>query len=61
LERFGKARLKHGALEWPNGADICPDLLYYGGPAPWARQFIESRRNRPPDRSSTGNENARQW
>lgn len=27
-----------GCVEWPNGADLCPDALYYGGTPPWARK-----------------------
>jgi hypothetical protein len=51
---FGKLRAKRafkrvrvgegGCLEWPSGADICPNLLYYGGPPPWARKLLKVRR-----------------
>jgi hypothetical protein len=30
--KFREVRVEQdfGGLEWPNGADICPDLLYHG-------------------------------
>lgn len=39
---FSKARVAEGAIEWPNGADICPDLLIWGGLPP------EEKSARPP-------------
>jgi Protein of unknown function (DUF2442) len=37
LRMFRRMRVGEcGGLEWPNGADLCPDVLYYGGPPPWA-------------------------
>lgn len=36
-KKFKELRVSEGGvLEWPNGADICPDLLYHGGTPPWA-------------------------
>ena len=37
-ELFRAVRVEFGALTWPNGADIDPDVLYHGGPPAWARQ-----------------------
>ena len=31
---FSRVRVAEGAIEWPNGADICPDLLIWGGLPP---------------------------
>jgi len=31
---FAKARVVGGSVEWPNGADICPDVLIWGGAPP---------------------------
>jgi hypothetical protein len=29
--RFVELRVEAGTLVWPNGADLCPDLLIWGG------------------------------
>lgn len=42
---FGQVRVEAGTVVWPNGADLCPDVLIWGGPPPEeARQAA-----RPPD------------
>jgi len=32
--RFGEMRVDGGSLVWPNGADLCPDVLIWGGLPP---------------------------
>lgn len=32
--RFREARVEEGTVAWPNGADLCPDVLIWGGPPP---------------------------
>ena len=31
---FTKVRVEGGTTVWPNGADLCPDVLIWGGPPP---------------------------
>jgi hypothetical protein len=31
---FGQVRAEGGTVVWPNGADLCPDVLIWGGPPP---------------------------
>lgn len=31
---FRKVRAEDGTVVWPNGADLCPDVLIWGGPPP---------------------------
>lgn len=31
-EVFQAARAEHGSVVWPNGADLCPDVLIWNGP-----------------------------
>lgn len=31
---FRMARAEGGTVVWPNGADLCPDVLIWGGPPP---------------------------
>lgn len=33
-ERLGEARVEAGTVVWPWGADLDPDVLIWGGPAP---------------------------
>ena len=32
--RFGEMRVEGGTLVWPTGADLCPDVLIWGGLPP---------------------------
>lgn len=34
---FRAIHVEGGTVAWPNGADIDPDVLYYGGSPPWAK------------------------
>jgi Protein of unknown function (DUF2442) len=34
VTRFGEMRVEDGTLVWPNGADLCPDVLIWGGLPP---------------------------
>lgn len=36
LTLFRQVKVEAGTLVWPNGADVCPDALYYEGTPPWA-------------------------
>jgi Protein of unknown function (DUF2442) len=31
---FAQVRVEAGTVAWPNGADLCPDVLIWGGPPP---------------------------
>ena len=31
---FREVRVDSGTLVWPNGADLCPDVVIWGGPPP---------------------------
>jgi len=34
LSVFAKVRVEGGTVVWPNGADLCPDVLIWGGAPP---------------------------
>lgn len=46
--RFAEARAEGGTVVWPNGADLCPDVLIWGGPPP------ADARSRPRRRQHSG-------
>jgi hypothetical protein len=31
---FARVRVEGGTVAWPNGADLCPDVLIWNGPPP---------------------------
>ena len=31
---FGQLKVEGGTVVWQNGADLCPDVLIWGGPPP---------------------------
>jgi hypothetical protein len=33
-ELFAQVTVHAGTVVWPNGADLCPDVLIWGGPPP---------------------------
>ena len=33
-QTFREVRVTDGALSWPGGADLCPDMVIWGGPPP---------------------------
>jgi hypothetical protein len=33
-EQFRQLRVQDGTVVWPNGADLCPDVLIWGGLPP---------------------------
>lgn len=41
---FAAFQVEGGTLTWPNGADLCPDVILWDGPPP------TSKRARPPKR-----------
>jgi hypothetical protein len=34
MARFREVRAEAGTVMWPNGADLCPDMLIWGGAPP---------------------------
>lgn len=34
LLAFRQVKVESGTIVWPNGADLCPDVLIWGGPSP---------------------------
>lgn len=41
-ERFRDVRVEGGTVVWANGADLCPDVLIWGGPPPASPSSIPS-------------------
>jgi hypothetical protein len=46
---FKQVKVENGTLVWPNGADLCPDVLIWGGAPPEKttsppRQLVTSKR-----------------
>lgn len=51
-QTFRKVRAEGGTVVWPNGADLCPDVLIWGGPPPKEAEQSEGNRETPAVRTS---------
>ena len=38
--RFREVRVESGTLMWPSGADLCPDVVIWGGPPPTEKPLL---------------------
>ena len=47
---FRSVKVEGGTVVWPNGADLWPDVLIWGGPPP-ENQPVSSAKSRPPDQN----------
>jgi hypothetical protein len=45
-EVFACVRVEHGTVSWPNGADLCPDLVIWEGPPPGVNVAPPTKRRR---------------
>ena len=44
---FRAVRVEAGTVVWPNGADLCPDVLIWGGPPPKDTSSAPAPRSTP--------------
>ena len=47
-DMFARVRVQGGTVVWPNGADLCPDVLIWNGPPPRSGKRAPRRRVLPP-------------
>lgn len=47
---FRSVKVEGGTVVWPNGADLCPDVLIWGGPPPEGK-LMSPPRKRPRDQN----------
>ena len=45
---FRQARVEGGTLVWPNGADLCPDVVIWGGAPPEDASVSDLEAAEPP-------------
>ena len=54
-EIFRDVRIEGGTVVWPNGADLCPDVVIWGGPPPDDRPHTSTTADETRDRSAAQN------